>query len=140
MTERNPRYCLQCDDGTVLEHDTKDVTIEKNGMQVVVPTVEGWHCPKCSEIEFEGDSGTRYSQALEEINRAVREKQGQEIRKYRKRLGISQKEAGLLFGGGASAFSEYEAGKTQPHRSTLLLLKLLYKYPDLFDEVQAFDQ
>jgi len=25
MAVRNPRYCLQCDDGTVLVHETRDV-------------------------------------------------------------------------------------------------------------------
>lgn len=73
MQERNPKYCLQCDDGTALVHDTKDVTIEKNGIQAVVSAVEGWHCPMCSEIEFEGDSGARYSKALDELNNTVRE-------------------------------------------------------------------
>jgi HTH-type transcriptional regulator/antitoxin MqsA len=50
---------------------------------------------------------------------------------------LRQSGAGKLFGGGASAFSEYERGKTQPHKSTALLLRLLGKHPELLDELRA---
>ena len=40
-------------------------------------------------------------------------------------------------GGGVTAFSEYERGKTQPHKSTVLLLELLGKHPELMQEVRA---
>ena len=59
------------------------------------------------------------------------------MRDIRRKLGLKQAEAGKLFGGGVSAFSEYECGKTQPHKSTVLLLKLLGKHPELLDEVRA---
>ena len=58
------------------------------------------------------------------------------IRRVRKKLGLTQAEAGQLFGGGASAFSEYERGKTQPHKSTVLLFKLLDKHPELLAEIR----
>ncbi|WP_083091550.1 type II TA system antitoxin MqsA family protein [Acidithiobacillus ferrivorans] len=58
------------------------------------------------------------------------------MRAARKRLHLSQRDAGLLFGGGASAFSEYERGKTQPHKSTVLLLSLLEKHPELIGEIR----
>ena len=61
----------------------------------------------------------------------------QSMRAIRKKLGLRQAEAGKLFGGGASAFSEYERGKTQPHKSTVLLLKLLDKHPELLDELRS---
>jgi len=57
------------------------------------------------------------------------------LRTTRKKLGLKQSEAGQLFGGGISAFSEYERGKAQPHQSTVLLLKLLEKHPELLKEL-----
>lgn len=60
-----------------------------------------------------------------------------DVRDIRKKLGLKQAEAGKLFGGGVSAFSEYERGKTQPHKSAVLLLKLLDKHPELLDEVRS---
>jgi HTH-type transcriptional regulator/antitoxin MqsA len=59
------------------------------------------------------------------------------IRDARKKLGLTQREAGELFGGGVSAFSEYERGKTQPHKATLLLLRLLRAHPELLNEVRV---
>jgi len=57
------------------------------------------------------------------------------VRVWRKRLGLTQKRAADLFGGGINAFSEYERGKTQPSKSTVLLLKLLDKHPELLKEI-----
>ena len=55
----------------------------------------------------------------------------------RKKLGLRQVQAGHLFGGGSSKFSEYERGKTQPHKSTVRLFKLLDRHPELRDEIRA---
>ena len=58
------------------------------------------------------------------------------IRNVRKKLGLKQSEAGKLFGGGVNAFSEYERGITQPHKSTIALLRLLNRHPELLNEVR----
>jgi HTH-type transcriptional regulator/antitoxin MqsA len=135
---RTPAFCLQCDDGTLLENQTKNVTITIDGMSVNVPSVQGWHCPVCGEIEFtERESSQRYSTALNLLRQEVNKKNAESLRATRKKLGLRQAEAGRLFGGGVSAFSEYERGKTQPHKSTVLLLKLLNKHPELLDEVRS---
>ena len=129
------RYCLQCDDGTALEHGRKTLAFSYRGRTLSVPDVSGWHCPVCGEAEFDDGEGQRYG-ALQEA--FVAEVDGQiaaELRAIRKKLGLKQAEAGRLFGGGVNAFSEYERGKTQPHKSTLLLLKLLDKHPELLKEL-----
>jgi HTH-type transcriptional regulator/antitoxin MqsA len=48
---------------------------------------------------------------------------------------LRQADAGRIFGGGAGAFSEYEHGKTQAHKSTVLLLRLLGRHPELMKEI-----
>jgi len=131
-----PRYCLNCDDGTLLVHEKKDVLASVEGASVLVPAVSGWHCPVCGEIEFDAGEGVSYSKALELARTMAVESRASELRTARKRLGLSQAEAGRLFGGGVSAFSEYERGKTQPHKSTVLLLRLLGKHPELLKEVR----
>jgi HTH-type transcriptional regulator/antitoxin MqsA len=135
---RNPAFCLQCDDGTLLEHQTKDVSITIDDLSVTVPAVEGWHCPVCGEIEFtERESSQRYSEALAVLRTTANKNRAESLRAMRKKLGLRQADAGKLFGGGVSAFSDYERGKTQPHKSTVLLLKLLNKHPELLNEVRA---
>jgi len=135
--EKRPRYCLQCDDGTVLEHDTRNVTGNVDGELYFVEQVSGWHCPICGEIEFaqDDDSANRVSNAIWAAGAKARERRAAALRATRKKLKLSQAEAGRLFGGGASAFSEYERGKTQPHKSTVLLLRLLDRHPELLHEL-----
>ncbi len=135
---RTPVFCLQCDDGTLLVNETKDVTLTVDDLRTVVPAVQGWHCPVCGEIEFtESASSDRYSADLAALRLAANKQRADSVRHIRKKLGLRQAEAGRLFGGGVSAFSDYERGKTQPHKSTVLLLKLLNKHPALLDEVRA---
>ncbi len=136
MSARKPKYCLQCDDGTVLELKIKDVTVQANDVTRVVPEVAGWHCPKCGEIEFvDQDSSDRHMAAMNSVWEGVRAGESVSLRAIRKKLGLKQAEAGRLFGGGVSAFSDYERGKTQPHKSTVLLLKLLDRHPELLKEL-----
>ncbi|MBK9442793.1 MAG: type II toxin-antitoxin system MqsA family antitoxin [Comamonadaceae bacterium] len=100
--------------------------------------MQGWHCLVCGEIEFtEPASSARYNAALSTLRQAADKQRADSVRSIRKKLGLRQAEAGRLFGGGVSAFSDYERGKTQPHKSTVLLLKILNKHPELLDEVRS---
>jgi HTH-type transcriptional regulator/antitoxin MqsA len=132
------RFCLQCDDGAVLVHGVRDVAGDIDGEPYCVAAVQGWHCPVCGEVEFDLGSGegTRVSAALTAAGEKARLRRAGELRATRKKLKLSQAEAGRLFGGGVSAFSEYERGKTQPHKSTVLLLTLLGKHPELLAELR----
>ena len=134
-TARSPRYCLQCDDGTRLAHRKLDMTASIGALSEAVPAVSGWHCPACAECEFDIGEGERFAVALSRVRARVIEERAATVRNTRKKLGLNQAQAGQLFGGGATAFSEYERGKTQPHKSTLLLLKLLDRHPDLLAEL-----
>lgn len=129
------RFCLQCDDGTALAHSAVDKVITLDALSVVVPQVSGWHCPACGECEFDDGEGKRYSAALTALRKQADAERAAMLRAIRKKLGLKQSEAGRLFGGGINAFSEYERGKTQPHKSTVLLLKLLGRHPELLKEL-----
>lgn len=131
------RYCLQCDDGTALVHGSRDLTYSYRSRTTTVPAVSGWHCPVCGECEFDDGEGKRYSEAVDAFSAAVDRELAASLRAIRKKLGLKQAEAGRLFGGGVNAFSEYERGKTQPHKSTVLLLNLLDKHPELLKELRA---
>ncbi|MHB8565239.1 MAG: type II TA system antitoxin MqsA family protein [Acidiferrobacteraceae bacterium] len=57
--------------------------------------------------------------------------------KVRKKLGLTQRQAGEIFGGGVTAFSRYENGKIKPSVPLVKLLKLLDHHPDLLAEIRA---
>lgn len=60
----------------------------------------------------------------------------EEIRAIRKRLGLSQAEAGELLGGGPRAFTKYEAGTVKPAAAVVTLLRLLQSNPDLIGQLR----
>ena len=134
---RNPAYCLQCDDGSLLQHGAQDMMITIDGMSQTVPAVVGWHCPTCGTCEFDDGEGKRFSATLAALRQLADAQRAASLRAIRKKIGLRQADAGRLFGGGASAFSEYERGKTQPHKSTVLLLKLLDRHPELLEELRG---
>lgn len=129
------RLCLQCDDGTLLEHGGRDLTFTYKGRALVIENIYGWHCPTCGECEFDDGEGKRHSAAIDDFAARVDAEESAWLREVRKKLGLKQSEAGKLFGGGMSAFSEYERGKTQPHKSTIQLLRLLEKHPELLKDL-----
>ncbi|MFE0755580.1 type II TA system antitoxin MqsA family protein [Inquilinus sp. NPDC058860] len=54
------------------------------------------------------------------------------IRAIRIRCGLSQREAGQVFGTGDKSFEKYEAGQIRPSAPTRRLLQLAMKRPDFF--------
>ncbi|WP_022955747.1 type II toxin-antitoxin system MqsA family antitoxin [Perlucidibaca piscinae] len=134
--ECTSRFCLQCDDGTELAHEARDLKTVIDGLPFTVAAVSGWHCPVCGEVEFDAGEGARFSAALTEARGQVTERKARVIREIRRQLKLTQAEAGLIFGGGASAFSEYERGRTQPHKSTWALMRILGKHPELLNELR----
>lgn len=129
------RQCGACG-GRNMTIDTRDQEIMYKGESIQLQGVYGWYCPDCGESESTcAADAERYSalvtQAMQEIDTA----QSKELRAIRKRLGLNQAEAAAIFGGGVNAFSEYERGVRQPAKSTVLLLKLLDKHPNLLPEI-----
>ena len=130
------KFCLQCDDGTQLRYGKQDMRFDYKGKTLLVSAVSGWHCLVCADCVFDRSEGQRYSNAIDAFTAQIDAQEAEEIKATRKSLGLNQAEAGRIFGGGISAFSEYERGKTQAHKSTVLLLRLLAKHPELLSELR----
>ena len=60
---------------------------------------------------------------------------GDEIKRIRKKLKLTQLEAGRIFGVGDAGFSRFERGVREPTLSTKLALRLLDRFPHLLKEV-----
>ncbi len=130
------RYCLQCDDGTALVHERRDIEIEYRNHQDTVRDVSGWHCPVCGEIEFDAGEGVRYNAALKALAESVATEEATLLRTVRGRLGLTQKAAEALTGGGHNAFSRYERGEARPMPAVVNLFRLLDKHPELLRELR----
>lgn len=129
-------YCLQCDDGTELVHKRCDLSAQVKSHKTIVPGVSGWHCAVCGEVEFDPGEGQRYSAAVEVLADAVAAEDAAALRDIRIRLGLTQKAAAELTGGGHNAFSRYERGEARPLPAVMNLFRALDKHPELLAELR----
>jgi HTH-type transcriptional regulator/antitoxin MqsA len=125
--------------GAELVHDTRDTTYIHKGESTIIPAVTGDYCPACGESVLDMAESRRVSAAMLEFNKQVNASYVDPafITRVRKNLGLEQREAGEIFGGGVNAFSRYETGKAKPSLALVRFLKLLDKHPDLLEEVRA---
>ena len=90
-----------------------------------VHELAGWECQVCAEVEFDADSADRYA-AGDQLIEDCRQLIAAEMKRIRRKLHLSQKEAvQLLSGGGHNAFSRYERGDVAPPQPLLMLMRLL---------------
>jgi HTH-type transcriptional regulator/antitoxin MqsA len=129
-------YCLQCDDGTEMVHERRDLMAKVKNREMRVPNVLGWHCPVCGEVEFDPGEGQRYSAAMDKLTATVNAEVATMLRDIRKRLGLTQKQASVLTGGGHNAFSRYERGEARPMPAVTNLFRALDKDPELLRELR----
>jgi len=126
------RRCLNCEDRRGLARfEGETFTVEHAGRTVKVEGLSGWRCGSCREVEFDAGSARRYAEAGDALVLRERARQSREIRRIRRKLGLTQIAAARLTGGGHNAFSRYERGEVAPLPAVITLLRLLDKHPEL---------
>jgi HTH-type transcriptional regulator/antitoxin MqsA len=99
--------------------------------QTISFDMPGWYCEDCEESIHTGKDMKGSDRML---NRLKARREGllapEEIRRIRKKLGLSQESAGLLIGGGPRAFQKYETGDLLPSRAISSALVLLDHDPE----------
>lgn len=130
--------CPNCG-GAELVQDTRDVPYTYKGARTKIKAVTARFCPACSEYVATMGEAQRISEEMLAFQRKTNAKRVDPgfLRGVRRKLGLGQKEAGVLFGGGVNAFSRYEKGDIQPPVATVQLLRVLDRHPELLDEVRA---
>jgi HTH-type transcriptional regulator/antitoxin MqsA len=120
-------------------HATRDVLYIYKGKNTTIPAVTGHHCSACGEITLDKEEVDRYGDMVAAFHRQVNGEVVDPIYvlTVRKKLGLDQREAGSIFGGGDNAFSRYENGKTSPPVALVKLLRLLDRHPELLAEVRG---
>lgn len=134
------RPCVNCDSRKGMERfENETFTIEHSGMRAKVDGLSGWRCRACDEVEFDPKSAARYAEAGDKLVLRTRKHQQEELRRIRRKLGLSQQKAALLTGGGHNAFSRYERGEAAPMPAVVNLFKLLDRHPKLLRELEERD-
>ncbi len=128
--------CLNCDARKgMARFEGETFPIEHAGMTATAEGLSGWRCGTCGEVEFDAESARRYAAAGDALVLRDRERQRSEIRRIRRKLGLSQLAAARLTGGGHNAFSRYERGEATPLPAVVNLFRLLDKHPELLKEL-----
>jgi HTH-type transcriptional regulator / antitoxin MqsA len=130
------RKCINCESRREMTRfENKAFAIEHGGNRTEVDGLSGWRCGACGEVEFDADSARRYAAAGDELVLREREQQSKEIRRIRRKLGLSQVAAARLTGGGHNAFSRYERGEAMPMPAVVNLFRLLDRHPELLKDL-----
>lgn len=130
------RRCANCDshrDMARFENET--FVLQHAGLSAKVEGLSGWRCSACNEVEFDVRSARRYAAAGDKLVLQDRDRQRIEIRRIRRKLGLSQIAAARLTGGGHNAFSRYERGEATPLPAVVNLFRLLDKHPELLKDL-----
>ncbi len=123
--------------GAPLRRDMRPLTLTYKGESITVD-MPGWYGDQPNEGVHTGDDMKVSDRAL---NRLKARTEGllepEEIRRIRKKLGLSQEIAGELIGGGPRAFQKYENGDSLPSRAISSALTLLDHDPKALAVLKA---
>lgn len=111
--------------GEVLRRDARIQTLSVGSLSLEVE-VPGWYP--------EGDGDSIHSgaelQAIDQAYLELRAAYAARVKAVRKKLGLTQEEAGRIIGGGRRAFQKYERGTMQPSEAAVGLIEILDRHPE----------
>lgn len=115
--------------GSVMHRDVRPMTIMYKGQQVEIQ-MPGWYCDESDESIHTGEDLKVSDRALNRLKAEVENLLVPEtVRRIRKRLRLTQKDAGRLIGGGPNAFQKYESGEVLVSHGVTSALLLLERDP-----------
>lgn len=131
----NNTICPAC--GCEMRRGAKPMTIVYEALDATVD-MPGWYCKDCDESMHSGKDMRVSDKALKHL-KAKQNKllTPEEVKQIRKRLKLSQREAGRLIGGGPNAFQKYEAGDVLVSHAVNSALLLLDHDPAGLDILRA---
>ena len=138
----NTKQCFSCGAPEGMRHfEGRGETMSVKGMERRIDDLSGWECQACGEVILNPGCSERYSDACDELVIAGRQMIGNEMKRIRRKLHLSQKEAVLLLsGGGHNAFSRYERGELLPPKALMVLMRLLDRYPHLLADARTLGE
>ena len=121
--------CPECGDSD-MARGTRITTVKYSGLESGPFEQPGLWCQSCGEglLSFKDmEVSTRQMHILKA--QAEHLLQPSEVKRVRKKLGLTQKEAGLILGGGPNAFQKYESADVLTSQAISNLLRVLAHDP-----------
>lgn len=135
MPKIKTQPCPEC--GGEMRFEKHADVLSYRGHEKTIQTL-GWWCTKCGEGILTGKPLVAHARAFQALKAEVDGVLGpKEVAKVREALGLSQRKAGELLGGGPRAFQKYESGSQIPSVPMSHLLTLLAHDPRRLEELKA---
>ena len=133
MSKLKTQPCPEC--GGEMRYEKHNDELSYLGHVRKIKTL-GWWCSKCGEGILDGAALRASEKAFLELKAGVDGVLGPaEVTKIRTALGLSQRKASELLGGGPRAFQKYESGTQALSVAMSHLLRLLAKDPSRLREL-----
>ncbi len=116
--------------GTPMRRDVRPMTLAYRN-ETLTFDMPGWYCD-ASDESIHTSADMKVSDRMLNLLKARAERLlgPDEIRRIRKKLSLTQVQAGEIIGGGPRAFQKYETGELLPSRAISSALVLLDNDPD----------
>jgi len=116
--------------GQPMERGTRPVTLTYKGAKATFD-MPGWYSEAADEGVHSKEDMKVSDLHLAELKARVDNLIGPaEVRRIRKKLNLTQREAGKVVGGGPNAFQKYESGEVLASRAVSNLLRILARHPE----------
>ena len=127
-----PPRCPQT--GLPMVRDTRPMQISYKGHTAGI-AMPGWYCDQSGESIHSGEDMKVSDEALRQLRiKAENLLTPQEVRRIRTKIGLTQREAGAIIGGGPNAFQKYEQGTVTVSKAISNFLRVLERHPE---EIEA---
>ena len=111
-----------------------EISYKGESVTVMMP---GWYCEESGESVHTGDDMKVSDAALRALKTRVENLLApDDVKRIRKQMGLTQRQAGAIIGGGPNAFQKYEGGETTVSRGISNFLRVLERHPEEIEELK----
>lgn len=122
--------------GKPMVRDIRPMTFTYKGHSVTID-MPGWYCNESDESIHTGEDMKVSDAALQALKIKVENLLAPEdVRRIRLKMGLTQRQAGTLIGGGPNAFQKYEAGDVTVSKGISNFLRMLERHPEEVEELK----
>ena len=122
--------------GKPMVRDTRPMELSYKGQSATID-MPGWYCHESGESIHTAEDMKVSDAALKELRLEVENLlKPQDVKRIRAKIGLTQREAGTILGGGPNAFQKYEQDTVTVSKPMSNLLRVLERHPEEVEELR----
>jgi len=123
--------------GSELQKKVGTERFEYKGKEIFIPDYVAYECTECGEAVVDPETLKKSGKLLKDFQRQVDGLlTGQQIKRIRKKLGLTQEQMAEIVGGGLKSFARYESGQVCQSKGMDNLLLILDAYPEMLNVIR----